>query len=143
MPKVKKYTRSENVGEVFYGKPGVMPSTMAKLELKSTVFIPEYFYLLMKSLEPKLKSLSRGGYLKRVSISDILSIGVQAPSYITQREVVDKISQVQTGRKNRMADVPQKTVLIKSIKIFFLCIILLFRAICLLHNANYNNKMHI
>ena len=32
-------------------------------------------------------------------------------------EVVDKISQVQTGRKNRMADVPQKTVLIKSIKI--------------------------
>ena len=82
----------ENAGEVFYGKPGVMPKTMAKLELGSSVFIPEYFYLLMKSLEPKLRSFSRGGYVSHVSISDILSIEVQAPSHITQIEIVKKVA---------------------------------------------------
>ncbi len=83
----------ENAGEVFYGKPGVMPTTMAKLELKSGIFIPEYFYLLMKSLEPKLRTLTRfGNVLSRISISDITSIEVQAPSHITQMEIVKKVA---------------------------------------------------
>lgn len=83
----------ENVGEVFYGKPGVMPTTMAKLELKSGIFIPEYFYLLMKSLEPKLRNLPRSGNgFNRISVSDIPSIEVQAPSHITQMEIVKKVA---------------------------------------------------
>ena len=83
----------ENAGEVFYGKPGVMPGTMAKLELKSGKLFPEYFYLLMKSLEPKLRTFPRpGNILNRISVSDLLSIEVQAPSHITQMEIVNKIT---------------------------------------------------
>jgi type I restriction enzyme M protein len=78
----------DNAGEVFYGKKGYMSRTMAKLELGTNLFDREYFYYLIKSIEPKLRMMAKGNAIKHISISDLRSIQLSIPSKVQQISVV-------------------------------------------------------
>lgn len=78
----------DNAGEVFYGKKGCMSRTMTKIELETNLFIPEYFYYLIKSIEPELRMMAKGSAIKHVSIADLRSVQLFIPPIVQQISVV-------------------------------------------------------
>lgn len=78
----------DNAGEVFYGKKGYMSRTMTKIELGTNLFTPEYFYYLIKSIEPELRMMAKGNAIKHVSIADLRSVQLFIPPIVQQISVV-------------------------------------------------------
>jgi type I restriction enzyme M protein len=78
----------DNAGEVFYGKKGYMSRTMAKVDLDTNLFNPEYFYYLIKSVEPELRNMAKGNAIKHLTISDLRSVQLTIPSLVEQITVV-------------------------------------------------------
>lgn len=78
----------DNAGEVFYGKKGYMSRTMTKIELGTNLFTPEYFYYLIKSIEPELRMMAKGNAIKHVNIADLRSVQLFIPPIVQQISVV-------------------------------------------------------
>lgn len=78
----------DNAGEVFYGKKGYMSRTMTKIELETSLFIPQYFYYLIKSIEPELRMMAKGNVSKHLSIADLRSAQLFIPPIVQQISVV-------------------------------------------------------
>jgi len=70
----------ENAGEVLRGKPGILSSTMIKVENITPAFDNDYLYYMLKAKEPELRLKTRGDFIKHLSLSDLRSLRIVIPS---------------------------------------------------------------
>lgn len=70
----------ENAGEVLRGKPGIISSTMIKVENITPAFDNDYLYYMLKAKEPELRLKTRGDFIKHLSLSDLRSLRIVIPS---------------------------------------------------------------
>lgn len=102
-------------GDVFKSQPGILASTMAKVQSKSiSVIVDGYLYLYLDSKRVEIKSSCRGTTVPHVSPEALKSLSFFLPPLAEQKRIVDVVSsvdayinalqqQVDTARTSRSA----------------------------------------
>jgi hypothetical protein len=82
-------------GDVFKSQPGILASTMAKVQSKSfTALVDGYLYLYLDSKRVEIKSSCRGTTVPHVSPEALKSLSLFLPPLAEQKRIVDVVSSV-------------------------------------------------
>ncbi|MEM1583050.1 MAG: restriction endonuclease subunit S [Candidatus Bathyarchaeia archaeon] len=83
-----------NAGEFFYGKRGVLSSTMVKIEQKEQVFDQKFLFYILKMKEDFLKGQTKGTGIPHVDEDVLKNIILPNPSLSEQRIIAGVLSVV-------------------------------------------------
>jgi type I restriction enzyme S subunit len=84
-------------GDVFRSQPGILASTMAKVESKNFSSIDNgYLYLYLDTKRIEIKSSCRGTTVPHVSPEALKSLNFSLPPLVAQKRIVDVVSSVDT-----------------------------------------------
>lgn len=81
----------DNAGEVLLARDGYLASNLLKVEISVSFIDKEFFYLLLKSVEPTLRKLACGSSTKNLRTSDLGSLQLNIPSSNTQQQIVNRV----------------------------------------------------
>jgi type I restriction enzyme S subunit len=81
-----------NAGEFFFGKRGIVSSTMAKIELKEKNIDKSFFFYLLKTKESFLKGQTRGTGIPHVDACVLTNILVSLPPLSEQHKIAEILS---------------------------------------------------
>jgi type I restriction enzyme S subunit len=82
-------------GDVFKSQPGILASTMAKVQSKNfTAIVDGYLYLYLDSKRVEIKSSCRGTTVPHVSPEALKSLSFFLPPLAEQKRIVDVVSSV-------------------------------------------------
>ena len=78
--------RGANCGEIFQGELGILSSSLAAIRcVNKNVIDPKFLYYLLKGYEKTLMSMSKGDYVKNISIHDIRNFKCLIPPSIDEQ----------------------------------------------------------
>ncbi|MGC8580711.1 MAG: restriction endonuclease subunit S, partial [bacterium] len=80
-------TLDGSAGDFFYGKKGVLCSTMAKLEVKENDIDKKFLFYLLKSKEYLIKNQIRGTTVPHVDKNVLENILIYLPSLSEQQQI--------------------------------------------------------
>jgi len=83
-----------NAGEFFFGKRGIVSSTMAKIELKEKNIDKSFFFYLLKTKESFLKGQTRGTGIPHVDECVLTNILVSLPPLSEQDKIAEIFSTI-------------------------------------------------
>lgn len=82
-------------GDIFRAQPGVLASTMAKIDSKDmSRLAPRFLCLYLESMSQEIKSSCRGTTVPHVSPEALKNMVVKAPPLDEQKRIVDLVSSV-------------------------------------------------
>ncbi len=83
-----------NAGEVFLGRPGVLSSTMVRIQLKNNEYNKTFFYYLLKRNENYIKERTKGTGIPHVDKIVLNNINIPIPPLEEQKRIADILSTV-------------------------------------------------
>lgn len=90
-----------NAGTVGYEISGIIGSTLAKLELKTSEVLPEYLGLFLKSKSQYLRDKSTGATIPHISKYVLTNLQIKIPPLDEQKRIVSEITQASKLREKR------------------------------------------
>ena len=84
-----------NAGEIFLGRPGVLSSTMVRIQLKNNEYNKTFFYYLLKMNENYIKDRTKGTGIPHVDKVVLNNINIPILSPVEQKKIADILSDIQ------------------------------------------------
>ena len=97
-----------NAGEFFWGKQGVLSSTMVKIKQKERKYNQKFLFYLLKTKENFLKGQTKGTGIPHVDKVVLNNITVPCPPFVEQQKIakilssVDNILQLKRKRREKL-----------------------------------------
>ncbi|PIN83331.1 restriction endonuclease subunit S, partial [Candidatus Micrarchaeota archaeon CG11_big_fil_rev_8_21_14_0_20_47_5] len=86
-----------NAGEIFYGKKGVLSSTMVKIKQKTDKFQTNFLFYLLKSKQDYLQSQTKGTGIPHVSGNVLDNLLLPLPPLSEQQKISEILSTVDSA----------------------------------------------
>jgi len=86
-----------NAGEFFYGRRGVLSSTMVKIEQKKQFFNQKFLFYVLKFKEKGLKETTKGTGIPHVEKSVLNNMYIPLPPLSEQQKIAEILSTVDTA----------------------------------------------